>query len=331
MHVLEERPRMEGEPKDEDVDAVRPVGGSSEREPDFFLVGAPRCGTTSLAAWLREHERAFVTDPKEPDFFSRDIGSPSAIRDERRYRALFRGATSRHVAVGEGSTTYLRSRVAVPAILERYPNARFLVCLRNPIDMARSVHAQHVRTGREPERSFERAWRLQAERREGRSLPPHLPEPADLQYARMCALGSQLDRLLRLVPRSRVHPVLLEDMAAAPAEAYRGVLRFLGLPDDGRADFPVHGRRGATRSLLLARAYGQLLHLASSVGVHVPMAVRRAGLALNDRGRSAGQEELSPRFREELFAAFEDEVLLLERLLNRDLRDWVQDVEVTSR
>ena len=123
MHVLEERPRMEGEPNEE-AGAVRPGVGSSEREPDVFLVGTARFGTTSFAARLGEHEHAFVTDPKEPDLFSRDIGSPSAIRDERHYRALFRGATSRQLAVGEGSTTFLRSRVAVPAILERYPAAR---------------------------------------------------------------------------------------------------------------------------------------------------------------------------------------------------------------
>lgn len=60
------------------------------------------------------------------------------------YEALFDGATADHAAIGEASTTYLESEVAVLLILEYQPLAKFIVMVRSPIEMAVSLHSQEL-------------------------------------------------------------------------------------------------------------------------------------------------------------------------------------------
>src|SRR5210317_2370745 len=116
------------------------------KKPDFFFIGAPKCGTTALANWLREHPRIFMTQrPKEPWYFDNDIQNVDRMSLEQ-YENLFQKADDNHLVVGEASTTYLRSREAVSNILEYSPSARFLVAIRNPVEMAPSVHAQLLYT-----------------------------------------------------------------------------------------------------------------------------------------------------------------------------------------
>src|SRR5690606_1396816 len=87
------------------------------------------------------------------------------------YRRLFNAVEHRHRIVGEATTGYLRSRVAVENILLECRDPKFIVCIRNPVEMAYSLHAQRVVEGMESEMDFERAWFLQEERSKGRFLP----------------------------------------------------------------------------------------------------------------------------------------------------------------
>jgi hypothetical protein len=86
------------------------------RLPNFFIIGAAKCSTTSLAEWLRHHPKIYISALKEPQFFSKDINTLSTIRTWAHYYRLFQGASPKHLAIGEASVTYLFSKVAVPAI-----------------------------------------------------------------------------------------------------------------------------------------------------------------------------------------------------------------------
>lgn len=290
------------------------------KRPNFFILGAPKCGTTSLAAWLAAHPAVYVPPTKEPHFFNTD-GYP-LTRSQRHYERLFAPAGHGHVAVGEASTGYLSSRDAVPLILEYAPAARFVVCLRNPVDMAPSLHEQRVFEGKEHVADFRTAWELQEARREGRAVAPWCRTPGDLLYDETCRLGSQMRRLYERVDSSRVLPLLLDDMRRDPSTAYRSVLDFLGVPDDGRHDFPVH-------NAAKERRYPGVNHV-----VRLAAAAKRGlgiqrGLGLLNRIDSGNTRErsrapLPPETRGELAAYFETEVLTLSKLLGRDLRHWLR-------
>ena len=85
--------------------------GAEAVKPDFVVIGAARCATTSLCRILRDHPAVFMSHPKEPHFFSRpDVFA----RGLEWYEALFDGACGMSV-VGEGSTTYTKN--------SQFPNA----------------------------------------------------------------------------------------------------------------------------------------------------------------------------------------------------------------
>ena len=184
------------------------------KKPNFFILGAPKCGTTSLANWLGQHPQVYFSPIKEPHFFNTDDTFRN-VTDVDTYLQLFEGAGLEHLAVGEASTWYLYSETAVPEI-ERFTggDARYVVCLRNPVDMAYSLHAQILFSGNETIPDFCQAWSLQEERAKGRKLPALSNEKTHLQYFRACALGTLVERLLKTVPRSRVHFVFLDDLSA---------------------------------------------------------------------------------------------------------------------
>ena len=43
------------------------------RYPDFYIVGAPKCGTTAMYDYLRQHPQLFMPDRKEPLYFGSDL------------------------------------------------------------------------------------------------------------------------------------------------------------------------------------------------------------------------------------------------------------------
>ena len=134
--------------------------------PNFFLLGAPKCGTTALASYLKEHPSIYFSSPKEPDYWPSDMVRPERampLNSLEDYLSLFQDATGEHLAIGEGSTSYVYSNTVIPRILDYCPAARLILFVRNPIDLAISFHRQMVWSFWDPEPDFERAWRSQTE------------------------------------------------------------------------------------------------------------------------------------------------------------------------
>lgn len=288
------------------------------RFPDFFIIGAPKCGTTSLASWLSEHPAVFMCRPKEPHFFSSDIRSLGAIGGMEEYLGLFAAAEKKHIAVGEASTTYLRSQLAVPRILEKVPHARFIVCLRKPSEMVASVHAQLFRGGRESEKDLAAAWASQARQR-GQKGDIELRGP---QYADICRLGAQVERLLSYVPATRVAFVFLDDLARAPRETYLQVLAFLGLPGDDRQMFGTENGRVLPRSWALNRALLAATMLKNRLGIRQSFGLGSALAKLSVRRTDPAERIMSQSLRREIATYFHGDIDLLGRLVGRDLSNW---------
>ena len=287
-------------------------------KPNFFILGAPKCGTTSLAAWLAEHPQIYLSPEKEPHFFNTDHKRFLNLLES--YEQLFAGATRQHVAVGEASVWYLYSAEAVPNILAYNQRAKFIVMLRNPVDMAPSLHEELVFTGRENKADFAEAWRLQDARRQGHSLPRMVWEPKYVQYGELCKLGHQVARLFELVPREQVKLILLEDVARDPGAVYRSVLEFLEVPDDGRINFPVHNQAKTRRWPWLLPIAWAITSLKRTLGIDGGLGIwtRVDGQNRIERPRAAVSLEL----RAELSAYFDSDIELLQRLIGRDLSHW---------
>lgn len=299
------------------------------KRPNFFIVGGPRCGTTAMYTYLRQHPRVFMPRKKECHFFADDFAGFRSIDSPRAYLRLFERSNDGHIAVGEASVFYLASEVAISNIHRFDDSARLLVMMRNPVEMVRSLHGQILTTLREDVADFEQAWRLQAERRAGRCLPASCQFPECLQYARMARFGEQLRRALCIFPREQVHVVMFEDFVAHTRQAYEDTLKFLGVPSDNRSSFPrVNQNRTACwrgLAMLVARPPARLHRLKEAIRRWIGEAnyAKIARVYVRLLTSEYRPKPLSREFREQLVAEFRDDILLLSELLRKDLSHWL--------
>jgi hypothetical protein len=297
--------------------------------PDFFIVGAPKCGTTALASYLHAHPKVFMSRVKEPNYFCFDApGLRGAFDRPERYGRLFARAAPEQIC-GEASTAYLFSKEAVPAILESNPAAKIIVMVRDPLDMVVSHHNQKLYALEEDERDFATAWRLSPERAEGRRVSPKCRAPRYLDYQSIGRLGEQLSRLTVLVPRDQLHTIVFDDLRADPGEVFRSTLRFLGVAPDGQTEFPVVNARKTDAWPALARVLKRppapLQRLKRALKRAFPGQTKAIGGAihrLNERPQA--RQALGASLRREMSAAFKDDIALLSELLDRDLNHWCQ-------
>jgi hypothetical protein len=256
---------------------------------------------------------------KEPHFFH--SGEPHVINSLKRYEKLFKDANEYHKIIGEASTNYLFSEEAVPNILNYSKSPKFLVALRNPIDMAYSLHDHRIFMQREDILDFETAWELQFERAKGKKLPSGCKTPELLQYGSYCRLGEQLERLLTHVTPDKCKFILLEDIKADPRSIWLELMRFLEIKDDGKSVFDAKNKAKTLHSRLLQKTICNLGRLKRKVGIQRSIGLLSPLAQWNriERPRSP----LSNSMRSKLRAYFEDDIQKLESILNRDLSHWV--------
>lgn len=289
---------------------------------NFFIIGAPKCGTTALAQWLSAHPDIFMPPVKEPHFYSKDLANQQApTRAE--YDRLFKGATTQHKAVGEASVWYLYSKEAVSNILSEIPDAKFIVSLRNPIDMAYSLHRQQIVATNETIEDFNKAWNAQGQRKQGINIPRRCEDPRLLLYGQICMLGMQMDLLFTTCKREQVYVAFLDDIEIDAKAVYEDILDYLKVPSDHRTSFEVVNVASQRRSMALARSIKSVNLARQRIGIP------RLGtglMPLMDRlnRRKCQQSAMNGTTRDFLKSYFEEDIQLLERVLNRQLRNWRQ-------
>jgi hypothetical protein len=299
---------------------------TDDRRPDFYLVGAPKSGTTAMYEYLRKHPGLFLPERKELRYFGRDL----EIRDRvqlslQDYLAHFVDAP-RDALIGTAYVWYLYSRTAAAEIADFSPEARIIVMLRDPVDMLPALHAEHLTNGNEDIRDFEAALRAEPERKAGRLIPAHAHLPQGLLYSEVPRYAEQVERFVAAFGRERVHVILFDEFVASPADAYRSTLAFLGASGDFQPDtFAVVNANRRLRSErlrhFLARPPGAVRLVARRV---VPRRLRQAGHSRlkNLNTVTAPRAPLSNRLDYRLRAQFSEEIDRLEALLGRDLGAW---------
>jgi hypothetical protein len=301
------------------------------RLPDTFIIGAPKCGTTSLYEYLRSHPDVFMSAVKEPCYFARDLArdrSGSFLvygRDRDTYRSLFAGAGAA-LRAGEGSTRYLYSRDAPALIRAEQPAARIIAMLRNPVDMMYALHEHKLAGGTEDIADFEQALAAEDDRRAGRRLPP-LSNPLLATYRDRARFGEQLSHWLAVFDRRQVRVMIFEDFVAQPVIEFRRLLEFLDVDADFQpasfaAHNPAHGVRSQRLRAVLHSppaqwlAWRALPRLIGEVRTH---RLARAFAQSPLRRRRSRRQPLAEDLRRRLATELSPDVELLSRLLGRDM------------
>jgi Sulfotransferase domain len=280
--------------------------------PNFFVLGVPKCGTTTLHEVLIAHPNIFMTKQKEPRFFDTDTYYNRGF--DRYLRDHFRGAAG-FKARGEASPTYLRSGKARDRIRgDLGKDLRFVVILRDPVKRAWSAYLQECRRGLETE-TFERALEL---------------EPTRLSRDPTCAayfLGGLYARQLRVwfeaFPREHFLVLLTEDLAERPAAVARQAFAFLEVDPDVEFSPPSPANVGWTpRCPRLGAALNRRLKR------FVPYSSRHRVGKLINRWISRpfeGAPTIDPAIARALRRRYRDEILAVEEIIGRDLGMWRSD------
>jgi len=297
------------------------------RRPDLFIVGAAKCGTTALEAYLRRHPEVFMAPLKEPHYFGRDL--PFVDRapfSESEYLSLFAGARGER-RIGEKSVWYLYSKRAAAEIKAFNPTARIIVTLRNPVDQMHSLHAQNRLTVSETIADFEVALRAEPSRRRGLNLARRGMQD-NVLYRAIASYPEQVQRYFDAFGRDRVHVIIFDDLRASPAAVYAAVLEFLDVAPASNVPLRPENASRRLRSERMAR----VLHAPPRGVVRLSRALlsRPARIRLMRRlrllnSREAPRTPMPPELRRQLQREFAPQVERLGRMLGRDLSHWSRD------
>jgi len=314
-----------------------------------FIVGAPRCGTTTLASFLQQHPDVCFSAVKEPHFFSRDevaglTGDDLQHAVEEEYWQRFFGHCGGDPKLyAEGSVTYLYVPERMAPILKLWPDAKFVIALRDPLSMLPSLHARLLVTGDETIRDFRTAWDKIGDRAQGRSLPKRAIDPRWLRYDWAGQLGANVERFLADVGRDRCHIVLFDDLCRDPKGTYDSLCGFLEIDPWANTDFEPQRINKTIRIGWLQRLLkrppkairtalaGEKFHkrekkvgTKESRTLSAIFRVRKRLLAWNKV--PAKRQPLDPGVRQQIISRLRADVILLSRVINRDLSHWLGGV-----
>jgi hypothetical protein len=277
--------------------------------PNLFVIGAMKCGTTSLHQYLAHHPDVFMSEPKEPGFFVQELNWSKGLDW---YLGLFAHSHGARV-LGESSTHYTKLpsyRGVADRIRTFNPDARLVYLMRDPLQRIESHYWHNVRN-----------LHREAERREFTEAVAQDPE-----YLAFSDYAMQLEPYLAAFPRDQIRVLTFEEMSADPQAAIAALCRWLRLA--GEVPAAAFDRRWNARPPVIrkARGRGALNRFRHSqvwerMAPLVPSGVRRWATQFAERTASRdpaaiadGLAAIRPRVRERVAA--------LSELLGREFPEW---------
>lgn len=293
----------------------------TDPRPNFFIVGAPRCGTTAMYEYLRQHPDVFMPYRKEPVYFGSDLTKRRPHMTEDQYLALFRPGAGRK-RLGEATVWYLYSQRAPAEIKAFSHDPRIIIMLRNPVDMMYSLHSQLFFSANEDLADFGEAIAAEEDRRHGRRMPPRARRPEGLQYRACGRYASHVRRYLEAFGPEAVHVIIYDDFSADAAGSYRRTLDFLDVDASFQADLSVVNQSKAPRSRWLQRLTYAPWFMRTTARLPKPMnhVIRRSLKRLNFKEQP--RTVLDPALRAALIREMAPDVAELGELIGRDLSQW---------
>lgn len=291
---------------------------------DFFIIGAPKAGTTSIANYLEQHPKVCISSVKEPFYFNASSPKFRGFINWNEYKKLYKKCEGNSLK-GEGTTWYLYSEDAIDNILAHNSNAKFIVCLRNPVESVVSWHKQMMLTGAESLEDFEEAWNAEKKRVVKNYKPPVYDDLSVLRYREIYKLGSQAQRLYKKVPKENIHIILYDDLKKDVKKVYIDLLKFLNLSTDINVSFDIHYPRSSTKNRLMQKigmlfSYRQRVKLAyymQNLGIDI------YSLYLRLNTKPAEKEVVSQNIKKEILEHYEDEIKLLMKKTGLNLSHWL--------
>jgi hypothetical protein len=227
---------------------ARRNAGRGRLLPDFLIIGSTKCGTTSLHNWLAGHPLVADTK-KEIHFFNMNHAQRSdwyrchfpLVRE----RDAFTAEHGRPFICGEATASYLADYWTPRRAAKLVPDARLIVCLRDPADRSYSQYHYFRRRGSEPLETFEEAIASEEQRlrgEESREIEDprfHSWRVFRWGYLRTSRYAEHLERWLEVFPREQFLFLKFEEVVASPERALGQIHEHLGIPPHTGGELPT--------------------------------------------------------------------------------------------
>ena len=311
--------------------------------PNFFIVGAPKAGTTSLYHYLGQHPDVYMSPVKEPNYFAEEIRHPNislrwqdwAQREHASLHLYLRGPMQEkrfggivsswmdylklfqnvkgEKAIGEASVCYLWSRTAARNIASTVPNAKIIMILRNPVDRAFSQYKQAVASGVIKE-SFRELVRKHLTNRFEQFEPLNPFLEFGLYY-------EQVKRFAEQFSADNLRIYLYEEYKQAPTRITADIFRFLAVDSQFSPDISEKYLQTSLPRLrwisFMLKKHGVWSHLKSSIPDDLIPVARKLAF------KSRQAVELDSADRLHLSDYYREDINRLSGLIKRDLHAWL--------
>jgi len=292
--------------------------------PNLFIVGAPKCGTTSMHTYLGQHPEIFMCEPKEPYYFLTDMLHKDRY-NTKAYFALFKKAKNVKYA-GESSVVYLYSRTAAKKIHCFCRTARIIIMLRNPVDLLYSLHHQLLFFGNEDIFDFAEALAAEPDRASGKRIPSTAFFPHGLLYRKIVNFTPQIIRYFNVFGHNAVKIIIFDDFFQDTAREYQRTLQWLGLRDDVQVDLSIKNIRQPLPNLAIQRLLRRNAFLRKCRSAILKIVPTPAISTVQHAIGAVTQKQRPKTMRAELRAELQEElrpqIEKLSELINRDLTHW---------
>lgn len=313
------------------------------KRPNFFLVGTVKGGTTALHRYLSSHPQVFVSPIKEVNFFSKDAIHPenfsddykhdvsvdiekylsgdmaypihiAHITDEKTYIKLFDKAQD-ECAIGEMSLSYLLYDGVAEKIKSYNNDAKILMILRNPSDRAFSQYIMNLKQGKILKTNF-----IEEIVKDEKAFPSGWG--ANHQYLYIGKYYNQVKNYLEVFPKEQVKVLLYDDFLTNPQKVLSEMFSFLGVSNDLIIDSKQkYNESGLSR-------FPRINYFLNQTGI---LQYAKQILPYSWRGfiktlfyTQKNLPKLEKNDRKWLIEYYREDILALQKLINKDLSAWLK-------
>lgn len=267
--------------------------------PNFFVIGAPKAGTSSLYDYFNAHPEIYMTRMKEPRYFcyrGQENRLEYPVRTLEEYEAEYAGVTDEK-AIGDASARYFEFANPAERIHALIPEAKIIISLRDPVGRAYSIYQMNLRN---------------MGRNEGKTFLEALETDKALRRFYFDGLKPFYD----LFDREKIKVVFFNDLVTDTAETVRGLFEFLEVRADFVPNLTVTNPGGLPKNRLLHQVMSNQKVIALGHTV-LPKSIMKLGRDL--RGRNLKKQAITPEKIRAAWPVFAEDLAKTQDLIGMDL------------